>query len=384
MIPESLFGISKFSIDHQGTGGKMRVRPEDFRVIEIDDNGILVTEKGQYGGGIYHHGIIDRKALSHQQTIRLLGKFFSIPDEQIHLGGIKDKNAVISQEFSVFNPRKNGDFTEVLLEDGFSIRSLGHDSKRVIKGHIWGNWFDIRVTGARNTGINFTQLLDELGTYNYYGYQRFGGTRPITAQFGRYLLLGDLKNAVDIYLGGKSYGDDENYRKLWRDTHDAELVLNEWLHTPQFERKMLEVLVKTPSDYRRALERLPRNIKNFSQMAFISLLFNEYISMREDTILKGERSVVVNGKQNVEIALPSNKWPTPLNELWASIFDKHEFVVKSLKEIRHSSRMARLFPQGFEHTFEEDSLHMKFALPTGSYATTIMREIMRVDPADYL
>ena len=382
MLRDQDYGMGSFNLEIEGIGGRMKTTPEDFVVIEMDDTRTKVNEKPMYGGGIYLHGLIHRRDLSHYRTVSELRRFFSTNEDNIHLSGIKDKNAVVIQEFSVFNPRKNVDFEEAVLLEGLRITTLGFSSKPVRKGHIFGNWFDIIVRDI--SAQSDLSLLADKGTLNYYGYQRFGGTRPITATFGKALFDRDLKLAVDIYLGGRSYGEDERFRKLWRETRDPELLLNEWLEVPKFERRILEALLKTPSDYQKALEQLPRNLNHFSKMAFLSLLFNEYISRREGKPMRGEREVVYNGKKNLEIALPSNKWKEPLNNLWGELFDEYQLKINRLAEIRHSSRMRTLYPSDLRYNYTDDTLQISFSLPTGSYATTLMREIMRTNPVDYL
>ena len=57
-------------------------------------------------------------------------------------------------------------------------------------GRMEGNEFEITIRDANVKQEVLDEFTDfvENGILNYYGYQRFGGIRPITAEFGRLIL----------------------------------------------------------------------------------------------------------------------------------------------------------------------------------------------------
>jgi len=46
------------------------------------------------------------------------------------------------------------------------------------------------------------------------------------------------------------------------------------------------------------------------------------------------------------------------------------------QRVQASRRALRLFPAGLEWTFDDGNLALAFELPPGSYATTVLREIL--------
>ena len=148
------------------------------------------------------------------------------------------------------------------------------------------------------------------------------------------------------------------------------------------ERKMLKQLAKYPNNYQSAIRTLPQFLVNIAKSSFISLLCNEYMSRRgiDSKPLKGERTI----DGNVEIALPSGRWPEPLNEVWSEVFDSQSISLKELKSIRHTSRLLRLIPSKFEgKTLSDNTVRVKFQLQNGQYATTVLRELMQAPPLAY-
>lgn len=206
---------------------------------------------------------------------------------------------------------------------------------------------------------------------------------------GRAILEGDYKTAVKLYVGEPSLLnnlDEDRNRITFLQTMDPELALSNWIGIGVEEKAILEWLVRKPNDYEGAIKRLPRSIFSILRRSFISYLWNLYLSFRpRGGVLKGERSKIVNGHQNIEVALPSKKWPKPINSVWEEIFATLELRKDLFKTERHSTRFIYLTHDDLQlDVIDPRTVRTKFSLGTGQYATVFLRELMRSPLENYI
>ncbi len=372
--------MNKYIYDFKGIGGRIKTEASDFKVVEIDDSGVLVSSKSRLSHPCtscsYVHFVANRKNLPHQLMLSEISKFFGVSQSDVSTAGIKDKKAEITQEIAVFNPQQNTDTTKVELIEGLQIRKIGSSVKGLPRGHITGNQFDILIRDVSN--LDFEAPTD-FKTLNYYGYQRFGCTSPSNFNVGINLLRGNYREALNYLIGAENYAEHE-FRKVWQDTRDPEITLRSESFIPSIERNVLIKLNKT-GDHKQAMLTIPRFLLNLFQRSVISLLWNNYLSIRSSTLdiklLKGERKAKDSQQNNIEIALPSNKWKEPINKVWMELFQTHNLTVDMLKSFRHSTRLFYLYPEQFKSRKIDNNFQVIFRIPTGSYATVVLREIMR-------
>ena len=440
---EPQFGITAYKHVFRGVGGRIKVEPHDFQVMEVDDAEVPVEKlKKKDEPGLYIQGILNRVDMSHDLCLKRLKQYFKVQESSLKFAGIKDKKAVVCQKFSVFQPRANIKFEEVELNRNLKIRTLGRKRSGVFKGGLCGNIFRIKLREYQ-LDESIEALLSNLknsGTYNYYGYQRFGGQRAITANLGEALCKNDFKKAIQVYLGGENASSNlgsksflnskstslrftnylvvnsgkiitdkisatpaivpttsaekvktefpslDKFRKLWRETEDPELLLSECKHIPQIEYDILCSLQKFPKRFDIAVNQIPRFLKELAKSSFLSLHFNLYISKRTTELeqpIQGERRQIFRKRRNIEVALPSRKWNKCLNQIWEEVLKKTNTRLEIFKNFKHSSRFAFLYPEALEMKLHSENVILKFFLPSGSYATVLLREIMREEGQYY-
>ncbi len=394
VIEKQWFGFGPYTLPTPAISGVIKTYPEDFQVVEIDEYGKKVDGKGRYNEtGSFLHFLAYRIDMNHDDMIHRLADFFQVSTDDIGTGGIKDKKAVVIQEVSVFNPNQNRNFQEATINPSLKIKRLGFNRRGMVKGHIGGNHFNIvirQVNPSSTSKLNeMLQKLSESGVPNYYGHQRFGADRPITWMFGKALLMEEYEKAVDIYLGLEPLYSRDGFRTVWRDTHDPKLVLQHGDYIPQYEYKILRSLLQNPSDYRGALTNLSPFLITFAKRSFVSFLWNRYLTLRLNSDpkqpLQGERKVVeADGKINLEVALPSKKWPKPLNDIWDEIFAEEQVDVSLFKSMSHSARKVILWPRGLKgRIIDNTTISLQFQLMAGQYATVVLREIMKTAPESF-
>ncbi len=218
-----------------------------------------------------------------------LAKRLGISRDGIFFAGTKDKRALTTQYVSLRAPAN-----DVLALDIRDVEILEtHRVDRAPKiGELVGNRFILRI---RNTHAPATEALEtaraalkELadidgGFPNYFGPQRFGTVRPITHLVGDAILHGNLEEAVRRYVGNPQPGEPTDVSKAranWDATRDHEKALHEFPRFLSFERMMVERLLAKSDDYEGALLSLPGNLRTMFVYAAQSVLFNKILSRR--------------------------------------------------------------------------------------------------------
>ncbi len=385
-LRDDMFHLGPYQWNGKPVGGRIKSKPSDFIVIELD-NEIPVNqiEYEKSTSGLFLVGNVWKRKIDHSKMLKNIAKTFKVNENDVSTGGIKDAFAETTQLFSVYQPRRvPSDPFQPHINIEFS--DFRYARERIFPGSMSGNYFDITIRDCKFLDMDNIDAFGqwaETGILNYYGYQRFGSSRPITAQMGRLLIQGEFEKAIDVYLGAEAEDVSEDGRTLWRETNDPELVLLNWTNIPQIEKEILIHLTKRKRDFKGAVNKFPPFLLRIFRSAFISAMTNDYLSRRglNDTILKGERE----NNNNIEIALPSKQWKQPLNEIWEEVFLKFSIDInEELCEINHTSRYLKSYVKDWEiKEIEDEILQLSFKLGTGCYATTVLRELMQAPPTSF-
>lgn len=225
------------------------------------------------------------------EAIKLLSDALSIPVDSIYYSGLKDKCSISVQKVSI-----RGDFIEKLrklkLKDIF-IRNIYPSRKSVKLGSNWGNQFIITIRNIekfKNTSTKINKILKILqnqGFPNYFGLQRFGTFRPNSHLIGRFILEGKFKEAFDEYVVNSYTTESMRSQKIrneLRKNGDLEKAYNQFPNSLNYEKIMIKYLIENPDDYKGAVHKLPNYLKKLLLSSFQSYLFNRMLTMR---IMKG-------------------------------------------------------------------------------------------------
>jgi tRNA pseudouridine13 synthase len=166
--------------------GQIRTAPEDFRVVEVAS--VSPAGEGE------HSWLYVRKRDSNTQWVaRELARHAQVPLSAVSYAGLKDRNAVTEQWFSVHLPGRPDPDWQVLEGGAFQVLRAVRHSRKLKTGTLRGNRFAVRIRGLDAAPEQFEQRLQQLaggGFPNYFGNQRFGhdgGNLAAAAQllFGR-------------------------------------------------------------------------------------------------------------------------------------------------------------------------------------------------------
>lgn len=151
-------------------GGRLKDKPEHFVVEEIP-----LYEPQGHGPHLYL--TLRRSLLTTREVVEELARRFNVPQAAIGYAGLKDKEAVTSQTFSLGSDIAE---SEVLSKnDGapWELLKVSRHQNKLKLGHLLGNRFTIILSEPQGTlpeAEAIAAKLKESGVPNYFGEQRFG------------------------------------------------------------------------------------------------------------------------------------------------------------------------------------------------------------------
>ena len=150
--------------------GKIRSVPEDFIVKEN-----LAFEAS--GTGEHAFLQIEKTGENTDYVARQLARFANVRQRDVSYAGLKDRHAVTTQWFSVWLPGKaDPDWTQFETDSMKVLHSVRH-ARKLKRGVLSGNSFKIIIRdwqGDKDKTIQQLEAMKDNGIANYYGSQRFG------------------------------------------------------------------------------------------------------------------------------------------------------------------------------------------------------------------
>jgi len=165
-----------------GSGGALRSSPEDFRVDEVP--AYLPA-----GSGPHLYLRVEKRGRTTRDAVRALARALNVPERDCGAAGQKDRDAVTTQWLSF--PVANDPDPRALELPGLTVLEVSRHQNKLRTGHVRANRFDLAVRGGElERARACAAALAERGLPNYFGPQRFGAAGE-NAAIGRRLLAGD-------------------------------------------------------------------------------------------------------------------------------------------------------------------------------------------------
>jgi tRNA pseudouridine13 synthase len=196
-----------------GSGGALRASPEDFRV---DEHPAYLPS----GAGPHLYLRVEKRGRTTRDVLRHLARVLGVADRDAGYAGMKDKVAVTTQWLS-FPTAKDPD-PRALEAEGLRVLEVSRHANKLRPGHVRANRFWIAVRGgdlARARAC--AEALTVRGLPNFFGPQRFGAEGR-NAEVGRALLRGEATPEA------RRAGRDRFLRRLSISAYQAELF-NRWV-----------------------------------------------------------------------------------------------------------------------------------------------------------
>ncbi|HDL15610.1 MAG TPA: tRNA pseudouridine(13) synthase TruD, partial [Euryarchaeota archaeon] len=277
---DRLLGLNYFISNTPGVKGKLRQVVDDFSVDEVFE------DSRQDDEGEYLHLIMEKRNWDTMRAVGNISRALHISRKRFGYAGTKDKRAVTKQRMSVWNIEKEN--LGVLNLKDIKLYNFIRSDERVNLGDLLGNKFKITIRKTEGDISHIKEVMQETvsqlslgGVPNYFGYQRFGTVRPNTHLVGKKIIQGDLDGAVMQYLARPYPGEREDARdarETLSETGDFKKALEVYPGRLNYERNMLDALVKNPRDFAGALRRLPKKLRKMLVHACQSHIFNEVLS----------------------------------------------------------------------------------------------------------
>lgn len=149
--------------------GRLKAEPEHFIVRE--DLGFAPGGEGEH---IFLH--IRKRGQNTQWIARDLAKLAGVAQRDVTWAGLKDRHAVTEQWFGVHLPGKEMPDFSPLESDDVQILAIARHNKKLKTGALKGNWFELTLTELDGEGDLDARLqaISKRGVPNYFGDQRFG------------------------------------------------------------------------------------------------------------------------------------------------------------------------------------------------------------------
>ncbi len=222
-------------------------------------------------------------------AVKNIAKLLGIDQARVQFAGIKDAKATTAQHISIENVSIE-DIAKVNVKDA-DVRPIGYVREMLSLFYLLGNNFTINIKAITESEEtvkkNIAQTIQQLevigGIPNFFGHQRFGTTRPITHLVGKAIIQGDFKVAAMLFLAKPSLYEHPDSRQARQNLQETENFKDAQENFPKqlrFERMMLNHLADNPDDFVGAFQKLPLKLQALFVQAHQSYLFNRFLSLR--------------------------------------------------------------------------------------------------------
>lgn len=149
---------------------QLKATAEDFQVDEVLD---IPLE----GEGEHLWLWVEKRNLNTEEAARRLARAAGVPARQVSYAGLKDRQALTRQWFSLHLPGRQNPDLSAAEDDTLAILSARRHRRKLQRGAHSANGFIVRLAGVQAPPDQVEarlQLLRAHGVPNYYGLQRFG------------------------------------------------------------------------------------------------------------------------------------------------------------------------------------------------------------------
>ena len=148
----------------------LKATAEDFQVDEVLDIPLS-------GDGEHLWLWVEKRGLNTEEAARRLARAAGVPLRTVSYAGLKDRQALTRQWFSIQLPGKADPDLSAAENDTLRILKSGRHRRKLQRGAHSANGFTLRLTGLEADHDALDQRLESIkrsGIPNYFGAQRFG------------------------------------------------------------------------------------------------------------------------------------------------------------------------------------------------------------------
>jgi len=321
--------------------GRLKAQNSDFRVDEI-----MPIET--CGEGEHLWLMIEKNGSNTDWVAQQLARHAGVKSMAVSYAGMKDRHAITTQWFSLHLPGMDDPDFSTMDEDEFKILKMSRHNRKLKRGALSGNRFQIRITELSGD----TQLLQETlqtikqqGVPNYFGEQRFGrdmGNLSKAEKMFNRELKKVKKQQRGLYLSAaRSW--------IFNKILSTRIEQQNWLIPMSGEVYMLNA--KSACFVSENNEAEIQRLKN-KEINLSACMWGEGESMATGEVLELEKKIAADFK-NLTDGLESAR-------------------------LKQERRSLRLVPENLNWNIEGEVLELNFELPAGTFATMVLRECIDV------
>lgn len=335
--------------------GVLRATPEDFRVDEI---------LGFEASGTGPHALlrVRKRSANTEWVARELARAAACKPFEVGYAGLKDRHAVTTQFFTVPRGKRAADEFLGVSGEGFEVIESAEHQRKLPRGALEGNRFEITVREFRADPRALEHRMQQLrtgGVPNYFGEQRFGrDAGNLAAVWGEAQRLAARADGGDDRdrrgnRGGRG-GDDRGFMLSAARSLVFNAILSERVRRGDWNRLLRGDVANL--DGRGSVFAVPE-----VDEVLAARCNSQEVHPTAPLLGEGE-SLAREGVRELEEAVAAN-FPEALAVIGAA-------------RMNAERRALRIRVRDLEHSFVGEVLTVRFALSAGSFATTVLREIL--------
>lgn len=325
---------------------RIRTSPEDFVVEEV----LGFTPSG---AGEHWWLTVKKRGRNTQEVADTLARFAGVPGVAVGFAGLKDRQAVTTQTFTVQVPGKAVPDWQQLADETLQFMCVERHDRKLRRGTLKGNRFAITLRDVVGDPTELTrrvELVAARGVPNYFGEQRFGREAR------------NLERA-DAMLSGRMRRVRRNDRSLWLSAARSHLF-----------NRVLSARVRA-------------NCWDTALPGDVLMFAGSHTQIRFDAEDPSVLARISSGDLHPTGPLPGQPSralapEAAAGELEGAVLGEFADWLEGLARARVDAdrRPCRLRPEGLEARWGDDqSVTLTFGLDAGSYATTLIAEIADVE-----
>lgn len=326
--------------------GVLRASPEDFQVTER-----LGREPDGEGEHLWLW--VEKRERNTVDVARDLARAAGVHPRQVSFAGLKDRIAVTRQYFSIHLPGNDDPDWASWTIPGVAIASADRSSRKIRRGTLEGNDFRLLIRDLEGDHEAIEQRLATIadsGVPNGFGVQRFGGNNLGRA---RALFAGKMRRSPSRSKRGFYLSAARSF--IFNQVLSERIEAGSWNALIDGDVAMLDG----------------------SQSFFVP----DVDDQQDDPDTQRRLQALDIHPSGPMVGLGEPPVSGRVRELEAAICDREADLVTGLQRFRleHQRRALRMRVKALEWDFPAaDQLLLSFSLGQGSYATSVLRELLEL------
>lgn len=329
-------------------GATLRTTPEDFAVEEV---------LGFAPGGDGPHALLTvrKRGANTEWVARELARAAGCKPFEVGFAGLKDRNAVATQHFTVPRGKRTAEEFTGIAGEGYEVLAAAAHQRKLPRGALEGNRFTIVARGLSCDPAGLGERIARIaagGVPNYFGSQRFGR---------------DAGNLADVLRAAQRLAQETGGARGRRGGRNDQgfmlsaarsLVFNAILAQRVVLGTWNELLAGDVAnlDGRGSVFAVPE-VDDGLRVRCVAL------EMHPTAPLPGRGDSLVTGEVRALENSVASRFPEAL-------------AVIEAEGMNAERRALRMRVRDLSYDYTDGDLRLRFALAAGSFATTVLREII--------